>query len=554
MRTLHTPGVTFEWHDASLPAIGPLRTDIAGFVGIAQRGPLHKAVKIQSRNQFASVFGGLMPQAYLAYSVDGFFANGGDTCWIVRVADPDLAATATLDIVDGAGVRLLGVAAGSRGTWGNGIIATWVYSGTRILSLTLHYPDGTQQLIRNPQDVALPPEPNYIQIERESLPSSLQYPLIVLSQPDRGPLSANRVPIFAGQALLAGGADGLNTLAPKHFTGQGAPDGTTWGLTALEKARDVSIVSVPDFMPKPHIVPEHAPPRPYNCNNIDQPAPLPQIQQTPPEYPPTLTPDEILELQQALIGHCEKMRYRVAILDTLDNLTPDCAAAERTKFQYTNHAALYYPWILVEDPLSLSGVLRAIPPSGIVAGVYARTDLQYGVHKPPANAVAEGVLDVRTQVSSIVHGELNDANVNVVRSFPGRGIRIYGARTVAADSTWNYVNVRRLVLMIEKAIDQNSQWIVFEPNTARLCREMDRIVRTYLESLFRAGVLDGLTSDDAYLVKCDESLNPPETVDAGQVICLIGVQPPYPAEFVVLIVGKTQNALNILQGLGAASG
>jgi phage tail sheath protein FI len=556
MRTLHTPGVTFEWHDAALPAIGPLRTDIAGFVGIAQRGPLHKAVKVQSWTQFASVFGGPMPQAYLAYSVDGFFANGGDTCWIVRVADPDLATTATLDIVDGAGTRLLNISAGSPGTWGNGIVATWMYSGTRILSVTLHYPDGTQQLIRNPQDVdvALPPLPNYVRIQRESLPSTLQNPLISLSQPDRVPPSADRAPISAGQALLAGGADGLNTLAPKHFTGQGAPDRTTWGLVALEEARDVSIVTVPDFMPKPHIVPEHTPPPPNDCGIIDQPVTLPQIPQPlPPEYPPTLTPDEILALQQALIGHCEKMHYRVAILDTLDDLTPDCAAAARVNFQYTNHAALYYPWILVDDPL-LPGVVRAIPPSGIVAGIYARSDLKYGVHKPPANAIAEGVLDVRTQVDAIIHGELNDANVNVIRSFPGRGIRVYGARTVSTDTTWNFVNVRRLILMIEKAIDQNSQWIVFESNAARLWREMDRIVRAYLESLFRAGMLDGPTSDDAYLVKCDESLNPPETVDAGQVICLLGVQPPYPAEFVVVIVGKTQSALNILQESGATSG
>jgi hypothetical protein len=554
MRTLHTPGVTFEWHDASLPVVGPLRTDIAGFVGIAERGPLHQAVKIQSRTQFASVFGGPMPQAYLAYSVDGFFANGGDTCWIVRVADPDLAATATLDVVDGSGARLLGVAAGSPGAWGNGIIATWIYSGARILSLTLRYPDGTQQLIRNPQDVALPRVPNDIQIERESLPSALQYPLIVLSQPDRGPVSTNRAPIFAGRAQAAGGADGLHTLAPIHFTGQGAPDGTTWGLVALEKAREVSIVAVPDFMPKPLVVPKHIEPPPYNCSDIDQPAPLRQTPQTPLEYPPVWTPDEILALQQALIGHCERTRYRVAILDTLDNLTPDAAAAVRADFQYTNHAALYYPWILVNDPLSLSGMVRTIPPSGIVAGIYARSDLQYGVHKPPANAVAEGALDVRTQVDATIHGELNDANVNVIRSFPGRGIRVYGARTVAEDPTWTYVNVRRLVLMIEKAIDQNSQWIVFEPNTTRLWREMDRVVRAYLESLYRAGMLDGVTSDEAYLVKCDESLNPPEASDAGQVICLVGVQPPYPAEFVVVMVGKTQNALNILQESGATSG
>ena len=554
MRTLHTPGVSFEWHDACTPVIGPLRTDIAGFVGIAERGPLHIAAKIESQTQFASVFGGEIAQGYLAYAVDAFFANEGTTCWVVRVADPHTAATASLDIVDGNGTRLLGIAAGSPGTWGNGIVARWIYTGGTILSLTLHYPDGTQQLVRNPQDVALPPVPNDIEIESESLPSTLVFPLTVLSQPLRGPVSVNRVPIFAGQALLTGGADGLNTLGPGHFSGDGAPAGATWGLVALEKISEVSVVAAPDIMPKLRVLPQHTAPPPYDCGNLDQPAPLPQIPQTPPEFPPGFTALEIVTLQQALIGHCEKMRYRVAILDTVDNLAPDGAVAACDVFSYTNHAALYYPWILVDDPLALTGVVRAIPPSGMVAGVYARSDLEYGVHKPPANAVAESVLDVRTQVDQAMHGELNDANVNVIRSFPGRGIRVYGARTVSSDSLWTYVNVRRLLLMIEKAIDQNSQWVVFEPNNFRLWREMDRIVRTYLESLFRQGMLDGVDSDDAYFVICDETVNPPESVDGGRVICRIGVQPPYPAEFVVVIIGKTQDAVDILLESGATSG
>jgi len=554
MRTLHTPGVSFEWHDAALPAIGPLRTDIAGFVGIAERGPLHKPAKIQSRTQFTSVFGDAIPQAFLAYSVEGFFANGGDTCWVVRVADPDSATTATLDIVDAYGARLLGIAAGSPGSWGNGIVVSWIHDQSQILSLTLHYPDGTQQLIRDPWGVALRNVPNDVQLERNSLPSTMQFPLIELSRPDHGTYSSNRVAVSAGQGLLVGGTDGLNTLSSKHFTGQGAPDGISWGLVALEEARDVSIVAVPDFMPTPHVLPQYTAPPPCDCGTLDQPEPLLQISQTPPEYPPAFTPEQIVILQQALIGHCEKMRYRIALLDPLDNLTPDDAVATRDSFKYTNHAALYYPWVLVEDPLLLSGIVRAIPPSGIVAGIYARSDLQIGVHKPPANAIADGVLDVRVQIDPVVHGSLNDSNVNVIRSFPGRGIRVYGARTVAYDATWRYVNVRRLVLMIEKAIDQNSQWIVFEPNNTRLQREMDRVVRAYLESLFRAGMLDGSTSDDAYVVKCDESLNPPEVIDAGQIICQIGVQPPYPAEFVVIKIGKTQDALNILQESGAESG
>jgi phage tail sheath protein FI len=188
-----------------------------------------------------------------------------------------------------------------------------------------------------------------------------------------------------------------------------------------------------------------------------------------------------------------------------------------------------------------------------VAGIYARNDLQYGVHKPPANEVVEGALDARFPVDQIVHGELNDAQVNVLRSFAGRGIRVYGARTLSSYPEWRYINVRRLICMLEKAIDQGSQDTVFEPNGVALRREMDRVVRSYLETLFRQGMLDGANSDEAYFVKCNNANNPLEEEDAGRLICEIGVQPPYPAEFVVVVIGKTQDAVEVLRESGAVN-
>jgi hypothetical protein len=186
-----------------------------------------------------------------------------------------------------------------------------------------------------------------------------------------------------------------------------------------------------------------------------------------------------------------------------------------------------------------------------VAGIYARSDLLYGVHKPPANEVVQGALDVHFPIDDVIHGELNEAGVNAIRSYPGRGIRVYGARTTSGDQVWRYVNVRRLLCMIEKSIDRNSQWIVWEPNGAALRREIDRSVRSFLENLFRRGMLDGGDSGQAYSVKCDDATTPPQEQDMGRVICRIEVQPPYPAEVILVVIGKTQNATEILKEGGA---
>ena len=540
MRTYRTPGIVFEQKDVGPAVIGPLRTDVAGFVGIAARGPLHTPVRIESLTQFATVFGGPLPQAYLAYAVQGFFANGGATCWVVRVADPTAAKAATLDVVDEHGLVLLGLTAGTPGAWGNGILARWMAQGTKIVSVTLRYPDGAGELIRNPGET--PRGANALERALDTSPSDRIAPLITVG----ATFGANAQPLTAGMGWLSGGADGLATLRPEHVTGEGAPPDKQWGLSTLEVIDEVSMVAIPDIMPKMRIEPKTAPPPKIDCRDLD--APLPRHNDAPPEFPP---PFDVEELQEALVRHCEKLQYRVAILDPHDNLLPPDLLGEVEPFRTTKFAALYYPWIRVSDPLRLTGVVRSVPPSGAVAGIYARSDRLYGVHKPPANEVVQGALDVQFVVDDIHHGDLNDAGVNVVRPFAGRGIRVYGARTTCSDTLWRYVNVRRLVSMIEKAIDKGSQWTVFEPNGPPLRREIDRSVRSFLESLYRRGMLDGNDSASAYTVKCDDDTTPPESQDAGRVVCQVGVQPPAPAEFVVVVIGKTQNAMEILKEGGA---
>jgi Bacteriophage tail sheath protein len=208
-------------------------------------------------------------------------------------------------------------------------------------------------------------------------------------------------------------------------------------------------------------------------------------------------------------------------------------------------AALYYPWLVVDDPLGLRGVVRSVPPSGHVAGMFARVDRTRGVHKPPANEALEGVYDTTIALDDATHGMLNDAGVNAIRTVPGRGVLVLGGRTLAPDITWRYVNVRRLFLMIEKTLDKEFQALVFEPNNPRLWRDIQRQVGNFLERLWGLGMLDGATAEDSYTVRCDETTNPPWETDQGRVICLVGIQPPYPAEFVIVRIGLSRDGVAI---------
>ncbi|HEX6862081.1 MAG TPA: phage tail sheath subtilisin-like domain-containing protein, partial [Thermoanaerobaculia bacterium] len=347
---------------------------------------------------------------------------------------------------------------------------------------------------------------------------------------------ASGEPPRAGRYRLAGGADGLATLRPEHLIG---------GLAALEAVDEVAIVALPDAMPVPRVEPRTRR-RPPRCDDLCAEPVEPELPEEPLEFPPV--PDEaaISRLQNALIAHCERLRDRVAVLDVPPSaVTPRDALAWRRDLD-SSHAALYYPWLRVPDPLELEGLLRAVPPSGHVAGIWARSDRRAGVHKPPANEALEGVEDVLFRLGDEDHGDLNEAGVNAIRPSGGRGIRVAGARTVSSDPLLRYVNVRRLLLMIAEAVDEGTQWTVFEPHDLRLRREIDRVVRSFLDGLFRRGVLDGAKAEEAYSVRCDETTNPPAEVEAGRLICEIGVQPPWPAEFVIVRLAKSVSGVELL--------
>jgi hypothetical protein len=258
-----------------------------------------------------------------------------------------------------------------------------------------------------------------------------------------------------------------------------------------------------------------------------------------------------VEVQDALIVHCERLRYRFAVLDSLPGTGVEGASipdvlAQRQQFD-TRYAALYYPWLQIPDPFPVlpgSGAAVSIPPSGHILGVYARTDVTRGVHKAPANEVVGGILGFQRSLTKGEQDVLNPSpvNINVLRDFRVnfRGLRSWGARCITSDREWVYVNVRRLFNFVERSLDLGLQWVVFEPNDQNLWARVRRTVSDFLTTVWRSGALMGLTPEEAFFVKCDETTMTQADIDGGRLILLVGIAPVKPAEFVIVRIGQWQ--------------
>jgi uncharacterized protein len=374
-----------------------------------------------------------------------------------------------------------------------------------------------------------------------------------------------------GIVPLQGGFDGLAQLTPYDFIGAevDALDSDEVrrqkqrGLRLLEEVGEVSILAVPDIHIQPLEVALTQPAEPCIPDPC-LPAPprdpaIPRGTQVP-ELPPLFDEGAVYQVQAAMVAQSEKLRDRIALLDPPfraardDVLGTNAARAWRSRFD-TKYAAFYYPWVLVVDPLRRPGELtRSIPPSGHVAGQYAQTDIQIGVHKAPANSPLVWAQDVSVAVNESMHGLLNELGINMIRSFPARGLRIFGARTVSSDPDWRYVNVRRLMMMIEKAIYLATQWAVFEPNDAITRAKLHLSLTSFLAALWQQGALMGDAPDAAFFVHCDEDNNPPDERSNGRLLAEVGVAPSQPFEFVVLRVGRTFNEFEIAEERVAAGG
>jgi len=263
-----------------------------------------------------------------------------------------------------------------------------------------------------------------------------------------------------------------------------------------------------------------------------------------------------------VLSHCERARDRFGICDCPEDISsfeslatvavqappPSRARGEHPEPETPTpgpagmrprrsaYAAFYAPWITCRDPLDPEKLIN-IPPSGAIAGIYARSDATRGVHKAPANEIVRGALNVAYQITGEDQGTLNQAGVNVIRFFPADGIRVWGARTLD-DGEWRYINVRRLFNMVEESIARATRWVVFEPNDVTLWFSIIRDLSAYLTRLWRDGALMGRTPQEAFFVKCDHETNPPEVIDAGEVVTLVGIAPVKPAEFIVFRIGQ----------------
>ena len=244
-----------------------------------------------------------------------------------------------------------------------------------------------------------------------------------------------------------------------------------------------------------------------------------------------------------LIGHCEAQKaYRIGIVDP----PKDCSISQVREFRSqfdSKYAALYYPWVRITDPTqrvdpAAGSVPLDLPPSGFAAGIYARTDIERGVHKAPANEVVLGITDFVTNVTYDRQSVLNPEGINALRFFEGRARRIWGARTMSSDPEWKYVNVRRLFNFLEHSIDRSTQWAVFEPNNQQLWSNIRQSIEDFLLVVWKSGALMGNKPEEAYFVRCDRTTMTQNDLDNGRLICLIGVAPTYPAEFVIFRIGQ----------------
>lgn len=298
---------------------------------------------------------------------------------------------------------------------------------------------------------------------------------------------------------LTNGNDGVRPTASAYIGTDTDPANTT-GLRAFEALADISIVAAPGYS---------ADGRAHG--------------------------DRMQAIALALIDHCERLRYRIAVLDSAFGQSIAEVRALRARFD-SSHAALYYPWVRVMDATTNAELL--LPPSGFVAGIYARTDTDRGVHHAPANEVVHGAIGLELMLSNAQQELLNPEGVNALRWFEGRGFRVWGARTISSNPEWKYVNLRRYFAYLERSIEQGTQWVVFEPNDEALWATVRRTVEDFLHVEWTSGRLLGQKPEQAFFVRCDRSTMTQHDLDSGRLVCLVGVAPMRPAEFVMFRIGQ----------------
>lgn len=582
-----------EYESNSVPMSG-VGTSTAGFIGLAEKGPVvGKPQFVTSFSDYMRIFGGYLSESkfgdkrFLPYAVESFFTNGGSKCYVMRVAPTGARAAA------GKTPAVLSFSALTPGEWGNRIKVTVtpasrqktavfevsgndcvvktadglfvgdivmfddgrtkVYNKIRAIqenTLTLDNPVSANIIDKSlvPQKflrscelnitvkcdevreeyayVSLNPDsPDYIvsRFAKSDLVSVAVSEQTAVSAapaeiktgdnkgkgdkheeaqaPAASAPSSQFVSLFqmigaSGDTAIVtmdGGSDGnVAAISAGDYIGTNAGPGKRTGIQSFIEISDVSMMAVPGVT--------------------------------------------IPDVQLSLVAHCEAAKSRFAVLDIPRNLKKVDEILEYKDMFDTSYAALYHPWLETNDPVAKKRFF--LPPSAAICGVYARCDLSIGVHKAPANEVVRACTGLEYSYNNGEQDRLNPAGVNLIRSFPGRGIRVWGARTCSSNGNWKYINVRRLFIYLEESIKANTNWVVFEPNTELLWTRVQRSVEMFLTSVWNSGALAGATPGEAFFVKIGRDTMTQDDIDNGRLVCVIGVAPVKPAEFVIFKIGQ----------------
>lgn len=574
-----SPGVYVEEFDSGIKAMEGVGTSTAGFIGMAQKGPVSGLpVLITSMADYKRRFGGYLServyggQRFLPYAVEQFFNNGGSSCYVMRVCG----ASSDVGTASGSLGQFFTLKAANPGEWGNRLRARFSlvtrnrvkisrmntesklicevdsavgYQPEDLVCLqddekeAFHFyiveaVSGNSITLKNdPQDPKDPQDPQedpgpdnsqYLYLAEWNLSvwddtASEQYDSLSFS-PDRSnyavhkleksqlisaelemdkfsqseleaAICGDREPYM--EVAFSGGSDGEITSAAALYIGQDGSADKRTGLMAFKTLQDVNIMAIPGIT------------------------------------------DEAV--QSALVSHCEGMNDRIAVLDMPLDAKEVAELQEFRENLDTSYAAMYHPWLQCYD--SLTNRNTYMPPSGAVAGIYARTDNSRGVHKAPANETVRGCTGLSVKYNEAEQAKLNPKGINLIRALPGQGIRVWGARTCSSDGNWKYVNVRRLFLYIEQSIKVNTNWAVFEPNDELLWSRVEGTIRVFLTTLWRNGALVGSTADEAFYISVGRTTMTEDDILNGRLICEIGVAPVRPAEFVIFrITQKMESA------------
>jgi phage tail sheath protein FI len=525
MPTYLSPGVYIEEAEAGSRPIEGVGTAVAAFVGLAERGPINEPTLVSNWSRFTSIYGEFLDGSYLAHAVYGYFMNGGGNCYVVRIGPGSGNGGVSPD-----GGRAKEVPSGPQAVLG-GYRVVALDSGARGGSGKAPSQDVTVEVTDPGGDD--PPEGSFRLVVKVGGRQTEEFDRltnakgdkqnvvtvvnaqskIIKIEPETTRGEVERPP--KGTTKLAAppkpAAKDIAPIKPDDYVGDVA---ARTGFGGLEAIDEITMVCVPDLMAA------------REQRAID---------------------DEGLKaVQLAVIAHCELMGDRIAILDPPPNLNAQQIQTWRTQAAGydSKYATLYWPWVKVFDPASGTNIF--VPPSGHIAGIWGRNDDTRGVHKAPANEVVRGAITLQTQITKNEHDLLNPIGVNCLRSFPGRGIRVWGARTLSSDPAWRYLNVRRLFNYLEESILNGTQWVVFEPNDDALWAKIRRTIAAFLVMEWRKGALFGLTPDEAFYVKCDRETNPAEAIDQGQVLCEVGIAPVKPAEFVVFRLSQFSGGTSLV--------